>query len=420
MNEKDNLKQLIMEMVNTTIREFSVKHQLSKGHQGYGKASGHGVAAANYHTGPLRTVAKPAIQERNKGQGSKGRVKSRDQVDHIEEESESKEDWEEEELSREGWISTKEPKIIEVDTAQEEEMSTISSSLGKEIWPKRRTCLMNAEVEERSESGFGSNFHSSLDQWSEEEEEEDNDRNEMNDIDEQEPDESEESSDDSLEESRADSEEYEKKEGPLYEDDDAFFERLAEMTDVLDTQDQNNEGVENNTCEEGERKAERRVTRSGRVVKEPTRLIEEMGALSKEVEAKTSWKECLIKAYEIALVGAGIGGGFNHSSKLNVIKYNQAMRSDDLDELTKWIKGMDEENARFLFNKVWVAVLKGQQQDVIPITMTWALKMKSSGVVQARCNVRGFEQIPHVHYDPNTKSSPVTTQAAIFVAFTIR
>jgi hypothetical protein len=39
--------------------------------------------------------------------------------------------------------------------------------------------------------------------------------------------------------------------------------------------------------------------------------------------------------------------------------------------------------------------------------------------VRARCNVQGFEQIPYVHYDPNSKLSPVTTQAAIFVAFTI-
>jgi hypothetical protein len=31
--------------------------------------------------------------------------------------------------------------------------------------------------------------------------------------------------------------------------------------------------------------------------------------------------------------------------------------------------------------------LKGDHQDVIPITMTWALKLKSNGVVRARCNV---------------------------------
>jgi hypothetical protein len=88
----------------------------------------------------------------------------------------------------------------------------------------------------------------------------------------------------------------------LYEDDDAFFERLAEMTDVLETQDWNNEEEER---ESKIQDLEQRVTRSGRTVKAPTRLIEEMGALSEEEEAKTSWKECLIKAYKIALVGAG-------------------------------------------------------------------------------------------------------------------
>jgi hypothetical protein len=44
---------------------------------------------------------------------------------------------------------------------------------------------------------------------------------------------------------------------------------------------------------------------------------------------------------------------------------------------------MDEEHARFLFNEVWNAVLRGSHQDVILITMTWALKMKANGVVRA-------------------------------------
>jgi hypothetical protein len=75
------------------------------------------------------------------------------------------------------------------------------------------------------------------------------------------------------------------------------------------------------------------------------------------------------------------------------------MKSADMDELSKWIKGMD----------LWSAVLKENYKDVMPITMTWALKLKA----------KGFEQIPNVHYDPNSKSSPVTTQAAIFMAFMI-
>jgi Reverse transcriptase (RNA-dependent DNA polymerase) len=94
------------------------------------------------------------------------------------------------------------------------------------------------------------------------------------------------------------------------------------------------------------------------------------------------------------------------------------MRSNNLEE-TKWIKGMDEEHARFLQNEVWIAILKVKCHKIIPISMTWALKLKVNGVIRARCNVCGFGQIPHMHYDPDSKSSPVTTQAALFVAFTI-
>jgi hypothetical protein len=95
------------------------------------------------------------------------------------------------------------------------------------------------------------------------------------------------------------------------------------------------------------------------------------------------------------------------------------MQSNDLEQLSKWIKGMDEEHARFLFNEVWVVMLKGDYKSVISITMRWALKMKASVVVRAQCNVCGFEQIPNVHYDSDSKSSPVTTQAAIFISFMI-
>jgi hypothetical protein len=84
-----------------------------------------------------------------------------------------------------------------------------------------------------------------------------------------------------------------------------------------------------------------------------------MANLSTEAKNGLTWKDCLVEIYEVALVGAGIGGGFDHSSELNVLKYNQAMRSNDLEQLSKWIKGMDEEHARFLFNEVWIVVLKG-------------------------------------------------------------
>jgi hypothetical protein len=60
------------------------------------------------------------------------------------------------------------------------------------------------------------------------------------------------------------------------------------------------------------------LRRSGWTIKAPRRLTEEMGNLSAEAKNRSMWKDCLVEIYEIALVGAGIGGGFDHSSKLNV------------------------------------------------------------------------------------------------------
>ena len=54
------------------------------------------------------------------------------------------------------------------------------------------------------------------------------------------------------------------------------------------------------------------MTRSGRIVKAPTRLIDEQQAL------------------EIAAVGAGIGGGFNHTTELQPMKYNEAIKKDPI------------------------------------------------------------------------------------------
>jgi hypothetical protein len=119
-----------------------------------------------------------------------------------------------------------------------------------------------------------------------------------------------------------------------------------------------------------------------------------MNALSVEKEiGGPKWNDCLVELYdgiyEKALVGAGIGGGFVHSSELNVKNYNKAMKSAGMGELSKWIKGMDEEHARFLFNKVWTAVLKENYKDVMPITMTWALKLKANGVI-SKVQCEGF------------------------------
>ena len=119
---------------------------------------------------------------------------------------------------------------------------------------------------------------------------------------------------------------------------------------------------------------------------------------------------------EQALVGAGIGGGFNHTSQLTAKKYNETMKEDDVDE---WIEGHDAEHERMLQNKVWRARLREDVPNERPITTTWADKLKASGVKRCRVNVRGFEQIAGIHYDPDSKSSPVVNMTSIRIVLTI-
>ena len=55
-------------------------------------------------------------------------------------------------------------------------------------------------------------------------------------------------------------------------------------------------------------------------------------------------------ATEIAAVGAGVGGGFTHTSELHVMNYNQAMESEDVEE---WKKEVDNEHKCMIEHGVW-------------------------------------------------------------------
>jgi hypothetical protein len=293
------------------------------------------------------------------------------------------------------------PSIIEIDHGGGNDFSTISSSIGK----KNIAIEMEGEKVKEKEQGHNSGGeHLVVEQVieaangdaakSKSESDETNPNEDIGNVDMH---------------SDVDSQAYEdENKEEDQEDDDAFIERLSQMVDFADLLDDEGEQIH----VEDRESVSSNLRRSSRTIRPPKRLIEEMSGLS--VEKRLTWNDCLIHVYEqldqeMALVGAGVGGGFGHTSELDVKKYNQAMQSTDLEELTKWVKGIDEEHARFLFDDVWVAVLKGEYENVIPTIMTWALKLKASGVVRARCNVRGFEQIPHIHYDPDSKSSLVTT-----------
>jgi Reverse transcriptase (RNA-dependent DNA polymerase) len=116
-------------------------------------------------------------------------------------------------------------------------------------------------------------------------------------------------------------------------------------------------------------------------------------------------------------VGAGLGGGFQDTHELHVMKYDQAMITTDK---KSWIKAMDEEHDRMEKYKVFKAVKK----DSLPkkakiLSSTWAMKKKANGAFRARVTARGFEQVDGVHYDEDTKVSPVVNEATILITFVL-
>ena len=105
------------------------------------------------------------------------------------------------------------------------------------------------------------------------------------------------------------------------------------------------------------------TTRSGRTVVPPNQLIDEQS-----------------QAIEIQAVGAGIGGGFTHTSKLVPMKYDEAMAKDP----TGWGKAVTEEYQRMKDHKVFkeVPLLEVPKGSKI-LSSTWAMKLKANGTKRA-------------------------------------
>ena len=176
--------------------------------------------------------------------------------------------------------------------------------------------------------------------------------------------------------------------------------------DIENSGDNNEEDNENNWT---------RVVsnRSGRTIRPPARLIEEMNAIAIEnyYSVLENCDDVDDSGIEYGLVGAGLGGGFDVTTELHVMKYKEAMAGPDKHE---WTKAVEEEHTRMKNHDVWMPT----PIDQIPrgskiLTTTWAMKKKANGKYRARLNARGFEQVDGIHYDEDTKAAPVTNEITI-------
>ena len=156
------------------------------------------------------------------------------------------------------------------------------------------------------------------------------------------------------------------------------------------------------------------VTRSGWAISKPTRLIEEMSTCSYDIGlsvAEQEYYNVMWKMNKMALVGAGIGGGFVDTDELHVMKFKEAMAGKNAD---KWQKAVNEEHERMMKHEVWVPVpIEEVPQNSKILTSTWAMKKKANGTYRARMNAQGYKQVDGIHYSKDAKAAPVANEIVI-------
>jgi hypothetical protein len=132
--------------------------------------------------------------------------------------------------------------------------------------------------------------------------------------------------------------------------------------------------------------------------------------------AEDRYYEATRELNEMALIGAGIGGGFVNTEELHVMNYNEAIQS----EKEKWDYAVKEEHDRMEDNKVFQPVPINEIPEGTKImTSAWAMKKKPNGTYHARINARAFKQVNGEHYGIDTKSLPVTSLVTIRIVMTL-
>ena len=103
-----------------------------------------------------------------------------------------------------------------------------------------------------------------------------------------------------------------------------------------------------------------------------------------------------ISAFELILVGAGLGGGFENTTELKAMNFKEVMKGKNKNE---WIKEVGNEKDRFdRFNALTSVKRRDLPKGAKIMTSTWAMKQKANGKLRGRLNARGCEQIEGKHY----------------------
>jgi aspartyl/asparaginyl-tRNA synthetase len=151
-----------------------------------------------------------------------------------------------------------------------------------------------------------------------------------------------------------------------------------------------------------------------------TKAEEQFYAQMKELEELALFAPnlpCVEEVNEVGFVGAGIGGGFEQTGELNVMKYKEAMASPDK---AKWEQGVEAEHEKMVTYEVFQPVDVNEiPKDAKILTSTWAMKKKADVTYRARLTASGYEQIDGLHFDSSDPSASVVNDNTIRIVFVL-
>ena len=130
--------------------------------------------------------------------------------------------------------------------------------------------------------------------------------------------------------------------------------------------------------------------------------VEFMNKLHKTIKRAAAYSSA--PSLQLSLVGA-TGNKFMNTNELHVLTNWEAIASDDKERL---LEAVEDEFRRFIELKVFKLI----SQCLLP---RWVKVLSTVGACKrkARLNMRGFEQIPKIHFRPEWTSAPVTSAMTI-------
>ena len=118
---------------------------------------------------------------------------------------------------------------------------------------------------------------------------------------------------------------------------------------------------------------------------------------------------------DFGCVGADVGSGIEHTDELRVMKYDEAMDTDDKKD---WEKAVDIKHDDLKH------IIKATPREEVPedgtiLPHAWAMKKKDSGRYKARLNACGWVQNDGENYDSDNTSAPVANEITLRVVLAI-